>query len=336
MAGKVRVGFIGSGGMAVAHTGAMESIRDAQIAAFCDVVPERAQALGEKYDAPVFADAGKMMDEVALDCVYVLLPPFAHGAAEQAVIDRKIPFFVEKPINVNLKQANQIAEAVAGANLMTCAGYMNRYRKGVNAAKKLLAKDPAVLVIGGWIGGSPNPNPEVPITMWWVQKDKSGGQFLEQVTHTVDLVRYLCGDAVQVSAAAATGFNPPVPGCDIDDATAVTVKFASGAVANLYSCCASNAKGGVDLRVFANQCAFTMDGWGHDTVIHRRGKEDETIAGEGNIFEIEDRAFLKAVRTGDPKGIKSSYEDAVKTLEISVAANKSTATGRTIKLASAA
>lgn len=332
MSGKVRVGFIGSGGMAVAHTTAMEKIREAQIAAFCDVVPERARVLGEKYGAPVFKAPAKMMDSVNLDCVYILLPPFAHGAAERAALERRIPFFVEKPINNNLRQAEEIAEAVARAGLLTAAGYMNRYRKGINRAKNMLEKDPAVLVLGGWISGTPNPQPDRPISLWWVQKKRSGGQFVEQVTHTVDLVRYLCGEAESVSAAAAQGFNTGIPDYDIDDAMAVTVKFKNGAVANLHACCASNAKGGVSLDVYAKQCAFTFRGWGHDTVIHRVGKQEQTIPGEENVFELEDRAFLKAVRTGDHSRVRSTYEDAVKTLEITVAANKSAQSGRVMKL----
>ncbi len=332
MAGKVRVAFVGSGGMAQAHTQAMEQIRKAQVVAFCDLKISRARALAQKYEAEAFKDVGKMLDTAAPDCVYLMLPPFAHGEAEFAAIERKIPFFVEKPINLDLKQARKIAKAVEEAKLLTCAGYMNRYRKGINRARTMLAKDPAIYVNGGWIGGTPHPSPDRPITMWWVKQSKSGGQFLEQVTHTVDLVRYLCGDAAEVCAYAARGFNPKIPGYTIADAMAVAIKFKSGAVANLHSACSSNARGGVTLDVYANKCAFQFTGWDHACKIFRPGKEPQEIPGEPNIFTLEDRAFLRAVETGDPSSVRSTYADALETLKISVAANQSIATKQPVRI----
>jgi predicted dehydrogenase len=327
----LKVGFVGSGGMARAHAPGIAKMKNVKIVGFSDPVLDRAEVIAAEYDAQAFAKPEDMMDALKPDAVYMMLPPFAHGP-EFAAIERKIPFLVEKPINLYLKQANEIAAAVEKAGLITCAGYMNRYRKGIQKAKKLLEKDPAVLVTGGWIGGKPSVNPDAPISVWWVQKKLSGGQFIEQVTHTVDLVRFLCGDAVEVSAFAATGFNTGIPTYDIEDAMAVTVKFAGGAVANLNSCCASGAMGGVDLNVYAGKIGFKFTGWEHTAQVYRPGKDPETWPGEGDIFAIEDAAFLKAVRTGDPSGIMSTYSDAVKTLAISIAADESVKKGKVVKV----
>ena len=327
----LKVAFVGSGGMARAHAPGIAKMKNVKIVAFSDPVKERADAIATEFGAESFAKPEDMMDATKPDCVYMMLPPFAHGP-EFAAIERGIPFLVEKPINLYIKQAQEIAAAVEKKGLITSAGYMNRYRKGVQKAKKLLEKDPAVLVTGGWIGGSPPPVADSPIGAWWVQKKLSGGQFIEQVTHTVDLVRFLCGDATEVAAFGASGFNKGIANYDIEDAVAVTVKFASGAVANLYSCCASGAMGGVDLNVYAGKIGFKFTGWEHTAEVFRPGKEVETWVGEGPIFEIEDAAFLKAVRTGDPSGIMSTYSDAVKTLAISTGADESMKKGKVVKL----
>ena len=47
----------------------------------------------------------------------------------------------------------------------------------------------------------------------------------------------------------------------------------------------------------------------------------------------ENKAFIKAVRTGDASDIRSSYSDAVKTLAVSLACNQSAATGQPVKVA---
>jgi len=328
MPAKIRVGFVGAGGMARAHSEPLSKRSDVVIAAFCDVNPKRTRGIAEQYQAPMFKSAREMLDAVELDAAYVCLPPFAHGA-EFELIARGVPFFIEKPINLDLGQAKEIAAAVKAKKLITAAGYMNRYRRGVQTVKKLLAKDPAILVNGGWIGGTPRPRADIGIWTWWVQKRKSGGQFLEQVTHTVDLARFLCGDAVEVHALAATGFNTGTPDTyDIEDASVVNIKFAGGAIGNLWASCSSNACGGVTLNVYAGNLAAQFTGWEHSVRLMQVGKDTCEIKGEGDIFAVEDAAFIKAVRSGNPAGIMSPYEDAVGTLAISVAANKSMKSGR--------
>jgi len=333
MAQKTKIAFIGSGGMAHAHAPCLRAIRGVELVGFCDVSRQKAEAAAAQYGGAAFRDPAKMLDAVEPDGVYVCLPPFAHGAAEMACISRKVPFFVEKPINRTVKQAEEIAAAVKKAKLMTSAGYMNRYRKGVNEVKRLLAKDPAAYVQGGWIGGAPRPpKGDTGIGSWWIRKAKSGGQFIEQVTHTVDLVRYLCGEAVRVSAYAAHGFNRGIPNYDIDDALAVAIEMKSGGVVCLHSCCASGATGGVSLQVYAPKTGAIFSGWGHDVTIYRAGKPEKHVPGEGDIFAIEDRAFVKALRTGDASGIRCTYGDAVGTLRITVAADESARTGKPVKL----
>ena len=46
-----------------------------------------------------------------------------------------------------------------------------------------------------------------------------------------------------------------------------------------------------------------------------------------NPYRREDSTFLEAVKTGDPSKIRSDYSDAVRSLEISLAANESADTG---------
>ncbi|MGD9519232.1 MAG: Gfo/Idh/MocA family protein, partial [Armatimonadota bacterium] len=276
---------------------------------------------------------GDMLEALKLHAVWICLPPFAHGVAEMTCIEAGVPFMVEKPINRTAQQARRIADAIEQKGLMTAAAYMNRYRKGVNRAKALFEEDPPVLTLGGWISGTPQPDPSRPISVWWVQKEKSGGQFVEQVTHTVDLVRYLCGEAMQVSAFSATGFNTNIPGYNIEDAVGVSIKLANGGVALLYSCCASNAAGGISLNVYAHDHAALFSGWGHDVTISTTGrKKHEEIPSEPNIFEIEDQAFLRAVEKQNPSLIKSDYADAFKTLQLTLAADRALSTARIVKL----
>jgi len=336
MAGGVRVGFVGCGGMGTAHMKSLVKNPKAVPTAFCDVNLEKAEAAAKNYgseDAQAFDSAEEMFKSTKLDAAYFCLPPFAHGVEMEAV-KHGIPFFVEKPINLYLDQARRIARAVERKKLLTSVGYMNRYRRGVQMVREILKEDPPILVLGGWIGKSPSPTPSAPIVFWWVRKEKSGGQFHEQVTHTVDLARFLCGEVVEVQAFYAKGFNRDVtPGYNIEDAAVVNLKFAGGAIGNLWASCSSNGGGGgVSLKVYCLKTTALFTGWKHDLRILREGQEPTEVPGEDDIFAVEDEAFIDAVLNDDPSRILCPYSEGLKTLEVTLAANRSMETGRPVKI----
>jgi predicted dehydrogenase len=125
-----------------------------------------------------------------------------------------------------------------------------------------------------------------------------------------------------------------MPGYDVEDASAVAVQFASGAVGSLVSCCASRAGGGVHLLVTATRHHITLSGWEHTAVIRKSAIEEEHIAGEPNIFELEDAAFIQAVNTGERSLVRAPYADAIKTLAFCLAANQSLQSGAPVQVAS--
>jgi predicted dehydrogenase len=321
----VRVGFVGAGGIANSHLKEQMGVPDIKVAAVTDASREAAEAMAGKTGASVWDSPAEMVKGEQLDALFLFLPPFAHGEAERVAIEHKIPFFIEKPVGLDSGLMREIAAEVERQNLLTSAGYMNRYRKGVNRVRELLDKDPAILGLGGWWGGTPGRHP------WWIDRTKSGGQFHEQVTHTVDLARYFFGEADEVFAVAARGFNKDLPGYSMDDAAAVTIKFKGGGIASLMASVSSNAGGRIFLDIHSLKHNFHFTEWDHRLVIKTKG-EEEKVDGEPNIFAIEDAAFIEAVRTGDRSGIRSTYADAVKSAELSLAANQSIDSGKPVEL----
>lgn len=331
MAASLRIAMVGAGGIARAHIPALLQDPDVEIVAIADTVAEKVaqrisevQALRPGANPQAFSNSVEMIRSVRPDAAYIVVPPYAHGPIEEACVELNVPFFVEKPIGLDMAKVRDIAAAVESANLLTCVGYMNRYRRGVQTARALVRSDVPVLMHGGWIGGSPGRQPG----SWWVQKHLSGGQVVEQSTHTFDLIRYIGGEAVEVCAHAVTGVNKDIPGYTIEDASVVTVRLAAGGLATVFSSCAANGGGGgVWLNVFAHNATILFSGWEHSARVLRPGQEPEDIPGEEDIFAVEDRAFLKALRTGDRSGILSSYADGARTLELTLAANKAMETG---------
>jgi myo-inositol 2-dehydrogenase / D-chiro-inositol 1-dehydrogenase len=330
---RVRLGFIGCGGVAQNHFAGLAAFDDVELAAFCDLNPDRLHETTTKFGGRGYASHEELFAAEELDAVFIILPPFAHGPAEFAAIERGIPFFVEKPVGCNPGVIGEIAGAVAEKGLLTSVGYMTRYRQSVQEARRLLSDDPAVMAYGGWIGGAPSLS--APIHHWWVVKEKSGGQLVEQTTHTVDLARYLMGEAVEVYAAGARGFVTGVPGYTNDDASLCTVRFASGAIATFYSACCADAPGaskGVHFNVFSRNYTIEFSGWEQSAKLSNREGWSKEVKGEPDIFKKEDRVFVDAVRSGDRSGILCDYADGYRTARVTLAANESMETGQPVRL----
>ncbi|MBE7190044.1 glycosyltransferase, partial [Jatrophihabitans endophyticus] len=205
---RTRIGFIGAGGIAHRHMGVLEQFDDVAIAAFADPAADRARDAASRFGATAYADFNDMLAREELDAVFICVPPFAHGAPEHAAISRELPFFVEKPVAIELALAEEIGAAVAAAGLVTGAGYHWRYLDTLDEAKALLAHNPAQFLSGYWLDSTPPPQ-------WWWKQAQSGGQMNEQTTHIVDLARYLVGDITQVFGLVGHTPRGEFPGLDV-------------------------------------------------------------------------------------------------------------------------
>lgn len=318
MADKVRVGFIGCGGIANYHFGHFENIETAQITAVCDRVDERVQKTSARFSATPYKDFHEMLDREKLDAVYVCVEPCAHERdgdnIELAVIDKGHHLFVEKPPALTMGYARQVLAGIEKKNLISAVGFQDRYQDIVPRMKAWLDMQEIGFFNGYWVGGMPG-------VWWWRRRETSGGQAVEQTIHTFDMARCLFGDVVAVNAMGRRGIMTDVENYDTEDASGVTMTFANGVIGTIYSGCFSRfaGKNGIDVFCKTGRLEYT----------ERRGfkvlESNMTIeAKTGNDFgQEEDDVFIEAVRTGDASEILAPYSEAIKSLEVTLAANES-------------
>lgn len=321
MADKVRVGFIGAGGIAGNHLGNLRNFDDVEFAAMCDVAKERAEGRANDFGGNPYTDFQEMLEKEELDAVYLCLPPFAHGEPELAALERGIPIFIEKPIDADIASALAVRDKVAETGVLTSVGYNWRYSDAIQKARERLADFKVLGALGAWMGGMPG-------TPWWRVKELSGGQHIEQTTHVFDVCRFLLrGEAVSVHAVAAKGGMTEVPNYDIEDISFVNIAFDNGTIANIQSACCLSGWGRVKIEVFGKNLAADIT-QGQATLIS--GGNREEIKSTVNPYQLEDRIFIDAVKSGDGSKILAPYAEAVQTQKLMVAATRSMESGKAV------
>jgi myo-inositol 2-dehydrogenase/D-chiro-inositol 1-dehydrogenase len=319
----VRVGFVGTGGIAQTHLEALSRIEGAQLVAFCDVDAARAESAAARFGGRAYTDYAQMLREKPLDALYVCVPPHAHGEVEQLAAERGIHLFVEKPVARTLECARAVDAAIQKAGILSAVGYHFRYYGATERARERLQGLPIGMAIGYWHGGMPG----VP---WWRQHALSGGQLVEQTTHIVDLARYLVGEIVEVFAYLAHGVAPlPYPDSDVSEAGVIAMRFANGAVGTITNTCMLNPPGEVALKIYTPDRILEVS-WGK--LVETEANRREEYSSRDNPYLNEDRAFIEAIRTGDASLIRSTYSDGVRTLAVTLAADESARTGKPVSV----
>ena len=329
---KIRLGLIGCGGRMGAHMNCFEQMDNVEIVAVCDPREERRLAAAQRFGAKrIYANHNELFaneDKTTLDALYIAVEPTAHVNLEEQAIEKELPFLVEKPMALDVEQAREIARRVEEKGLVTAVGFQDRYLDLIEMVKEEVDKAPkGGLVYGAWIGG-------IPGVWWWQKKVTCGGQLVEQNIHLLDGLRYLYGEPLSVYATCSSGMveagkNGVSPEYNTDDHSTAVIRFENNVTATLVSACYS--------RSVRPNCGYVitlpdkvLDYRLRNNLIIRTAHETRDIDRQVDQTLLLDKAFIQAVIDKNPAGVRSPYGDALKSLELSFAANESMETGKVI------
>jgi predicted dehydrogenase len=313
-----RIGLVGAGFIAGRHVDSLTALDDVRVAGVADPVAERAGALAERAGATAYGSWQQLLDSERLDALYVCVPPYAHGAVEEAAVDLGLPLFVEKPLAVDAGTALRLADRIADAGLLTAVGYHWRYLDTLALARELLADAPARLLLGTWLDKAPRVD-------WWARQEKSGGQLVEQATHLFDVARSLVGEVEGGSAVGSRSERGPG---DILDVCTAALRFDTGAVGSFSNSCLLPRRGRIGVELVAPGLALWLTE--HTlTVVDAEG--ERTVERQLDPIAAEDRAFVDAVR-GVGDDVRAPYAEALRTHLLATAVADAASSGGTVDL----
>jgi len=318
---SIRIGFIGLGGIAQDHIRVLLKMEDTKIVSVFDLNKDNAKRAAEATGAEVMDSADQVLDKRRIDLVFICIPQFARGDLEVVAARRGIPFFVEKPLGIDAEVVRQKEKIIRETGVIHAVGYVLRYYDTVQKAKQYLSGKQPHLIQGFRIGGS-HPS------KWWKQLDMSGGHLVDTVTHQVDMIRYLAGGFREVQASfGRVSFDRTEPESTIPDAGVISFLMDSGAIGSLTESCLSPFYSGSDIKFFGLDFFVHLSHNGSHLTL-TDNEQHLTVEAESDPGYAQCRALVDAVNSGNQSLILCDYTDARKTLEVTLAANRSSA-GRT-------
>ena len=318
---RIRVGCVGTGFIAGRHLTALAAMDDVEVVAVADAQRDRADAVAARYGARAHTDGAEVLERDDLDAVWLCVPPSAHGPLELAATERGLPFFVEKPLAVDLPTAVRVADAVRERDLLTCVGYHWRSLEVVARAREAVAGRPVDLLTATWLDSTP-------AAPWWSRRSGSGGQLVEQTTHLVDLARHLVGEIATVQALESARPRPAWPAADVPTASAVLLRFATGTIGTVTSSCVLDRRHDVSLRLVSDgQLVDLRERALSDHELHIERKDGEqSVRSTADPIAAEDRAFVDALRAGS-RNVPVPYDEGLRTQAAVCAADLSAQRG---------
>ena len=138
---KLRIGFIGTGGIANAHMKAYLRRTDIEIVALCDIVPGKAEAFGKAYKlegVTCYESHEEMLDKETLDAVSVCTYNAQHAAPTIYALNKGVHVLCEKPFSVTLDEAADMMRAEKASGKILSIGFQPRFDANMQKIKKIV------------------------------------------------------------------------------------------------------------------------------------------------------------------------------------------------------
>jgi len=323
----LRVGILGPGGVAARHAGAIADLADRmELVAVCGRDSERSAAFAHQFGGTAYTDFSRMLEKAELDLLIVALPPFAHAGQVERAAAAGVNLLVEKPIALDLDRACSLVEA--SRNVVAACGFMYRHGAATTRWDEHVARGqtgrPAQF--SGFYQCNALHAP------WWRDREKSGGQMLEQLIHIVDLMRHWMGMPDSVYARSANLFHKDVPDYTGEDVSAMMFGYPDGRIgvlrANNVAVPGRWAKG---WQMVSEGMTGTFTDWNTAELVRTAGEVAvETIAGTESPFVTQLRDVADAIRDGRPPRVPLADGEA--SLRLTLAARQSADERREILL----
>ena len=341
---KLRIGIIGTGGIAGSHIASYKKQPDVEVVAGADLIPGKAEKFFKDngVEAKAFTDYKEMIDTMNLDAVSVCTYNRTHAECTIYALEHGLPVLLEKPMTVTLEEAIAIREAEKKSGKIVSVGFQPRFDANMQMIKKIVQSGELGRIYYVQTGGGRRHGIPVSWSETFIENDKAGLGALGDIgCYSIDLVMNALGNpkplTVTGTATDYFGTTPEAysqvgkPECakkfSVDDFASAYIRLEGGIILDFRIAWYMHLDTPGDTIIMGTKGSLRIpstDCWNGSfnkpmTIYHDvAGEPVETVVpllpATTDLFDRKIRSFLNAVITGGEAPVPTSqiiYNQAI-------------------------
>ena len=341
---KLKIGIIGTGGIAHAHMNAYKTFQNVEIVALADIVPGRAQSFAKEFgleNVNFYENDRALIDgEKDLDGVSICTYNCEHAKPAIYALEHGVNVLLEKPFTVTLDEAAEVMRAEKKSGKILTIGFQPRFDENMKMIKKIvesgeLGRIYYIQTGGGRRRGIPANDSKTS----FIRKDTAGiGALADIGCYSLDMVLNAIGYPKPLTV---TGFksdffgknpetykytcNDPQRLADefgVDDFAGAFIRLEGGIILDFRIAWAMNINTPGDTIILGTEGGLRIpstDCWNGSTggpmTIYKNiaGEQTQTVVplvrddgSKGTLWQRKVGSFLDAVENGKPAPVPSS------------------------------
>lgn len=270
---KIRYGVIGIKGVGRLHIACAQENPEADLTALVDVNEALLKHKSDELKVRPFTDHRDLLAAGIVDAVSIATPHHLLAPIALDCLNAGVHVFVEKPFAIRISEADAMIQAAQANGMKLCVGYIQRTYRLSLALKQLLDSG----AIGNlmrllWTWQEFRPESYYAPDPWrGTFREAGGGVLMSQASHQLDLICWLIGKPVQVSAFMSNQLHK----AEIEDLVSANVFFENGAVGTLQF--SINQARGFSVRQLAGDRGLLAI---HDLKSLTNDEDDEILLGK--------------------------------------------------------
>ncbi|MFA7473864.1 MAG: Gfo/Idh/MocA family oxidoreductase [Spirosomataceae bacterium] len=338
---KLNVGIIGYGWVATAHITAINTGKGGQVTAIYSSRKQNDQELSQKWGSDItsYTDLDKMLSDKSIDVVSICSYTYQHKEHAVAAANAGKHIILEKPMALSWEDCQEIEAAVKKAGVKFCICFECRWSNQFLSTKSIIDQGLIGDLHYGEVDYLHGIGPWYGQFEWNAKKTGGGSSLLTAGCHALDALLLFMGTDVEEVTSYDTKTKSEIFDLYEYNTTSVTIlKFKSGRIAK---CAAS-----VDCLqpYYFHTHLFGSQGSILDNKMHsEKLKSDKSRWSElsmkmldsGDVadhpYQLQFETFFESIRNNVDMPL-TGLKEALKTHEIIFAADKSAATGKSVRL----
>tara|TARA_Y200000002_G_scaffold383265_1_gene404589 strand:- start:9031 stop:10038 length:1008 start_codon:yes stop_codon:yes gene_type:complete len=202
----MRVSIIGTGLQFGRRAPVIHESSTDDLISICGIDTKKLQTLAHKYNCNYDSDWSNLVQRDDIDVVIITTPPVNHAEIVISALENNKHVLCEKPLSMTSSEAEKMYQVSLKTKKILKCGFNHRHHPAMVNAKKIITSGQVgdLLFARGIYGicgredykNEWRANPEI----------APGGQFIEQGTHMIDLLRWYLGEVDTVASMVSNHY----------------------------------------------------------------------------------------------------------------------------------